>query len=118
MGLLAGASSESGGVFSSSMESSDAELSSQRATEAEEAEEHGLRCLELARTEQRMPAPVKMAPFFTPNCLFPEGGEQMLSFAPPSKQGALMLTLDGTLPCYHHLSASTPTPSHMRNAGD
>ncbi|XP_042385083.1 growth-regulating factor 6-like isoform X1 [Zingiber officinale] len=116
VGLLAGASSESGAVFSSSMESSDAELSSQRATEAEE---HGMRCLKLARTELRMPAPVKMSPFFTPNCLFPEGGggEQMLSFSSPSKQGALMLTLDGTLPCYHHLSASTPAPSHMRNAG-
>ncbi|XP_074579409.1 growth-regulating factor 6-like [Curcuma longa] len=113
VGASAGFSSESGGVFSPSMEFSDAELGGQRMNEAED---HGMRCLKLARTQLRMLAPVKMAPFFTPSSLFPEG-EQMLSFSSPSKQEELMLKLDGTLPCCHHLSASSPTPSHMRNAG-
>lgn len=116
VGVLAGFSSESGGVFSPSMESSGAELGSQRVAEAEGVEDHGMRCLKLARTQLRMLAPVKMAPFFTPSSLFPEG-EQMLSFSSPSKQDELMLTLDGTLPCRRHLSASSPTPSHTRNAG-
>ncbi|WOK95593.1 growth-regulating factor 7-like isoform X3 [Canna indica] len=117
--VLVGASSEATGLFSSSMASSDTAFIRQRVAEAEEAEDHEMRCLKLARTESKMMAPRKVAPFFSPNShpLFPDG-EQMLSFSSASKQEAMMLTLDGTLPYYHHPSASTSTaPSHLRNAG-
>ncbi|CAL9074705.1 unnamed protein product [Musa textilis] len=105
-----------GGVSSSSMASSDTELSRQSVLlgscfqhngSASEAAAHGMRCF-------------KMAPLLRPNPgpLFPDG-EQMLSFSSASGQASMMLTLDRTLPCHHHHpSASTSsTSSFLRNAG-
>ncbi|CAL9065084.1 growth-regulating factor 6-like isoform X1 [Musa acuminata AAA Group] len=105
-----------GGVSSSSMASSDTELSRQSVLlgssfqhngSGSEAAAHDMRC-------------VKMAPVLIPypGPLFPDG-EQMLSFSSASGQASMMLNLDRTLPYYqHHPSASTSsTSSFLRNAG-
>ncbi|CAL9121650.1 unnamed protein product [Musa textilis] len=127
MDMLAAASSDAGGVFSSSMASSDTELSRQtvllgsslqKNETSPGAEDHDMRCLKLARTEPKVASTAKVAPFLVPNhpYLFPDGG-QMLSFSSTFKQEAMGLSLDGTLPYQHHRSAPTTTPSCLRNAG-
>ncbi|CAL9096033.1 unnamed protein product [Musa acuminata var. zebrina] len=127
MDMLVAASSDAGGVYSSSMASSDTELSRQRVLSGSslqknetspEAEDHDMRCLKLARTEPKVASTAKVAPFLVPSYpyLFPDGA-QMLSFSSTFKQEAMGLSPDGTLPCQHHRSAPTSTPSCLRNAG-
>lgn len=128
MDMLVAASSDAGGVYSSSMASDDTELSRQRVLSGSslqkndtspEAEDHDMRCLKLARTEPKVASTAKVAPFLVPSYpyLFPDGA-QMLSFSSTFKQEAMGLSLDGTLPYQHHRSAPTSTPSCLRNAGN
>ncbi|KAJ8483792.1 hypothetical protein OPV22_016277 [Ensete ventricosum] len=127
MDMLVAASSDAGSVFSSSIASSDAELSRQivflgsslqKNETSPEAEDHDMRCLKLARTDPKVASTAKVAPFLVPDYpyLFPDGA-QMLSFSSTFNQEAMGLSPDGTLPYQHHRSAPTSTPSCLRNAG-
>ncbi|RWV93656.1 hypothetical protein GW17_00043874 [Ensete ventricosum] len=126
MDMLVAASSDAGSVFSSSIASSDAELSRQivflgsslqKNETSPEAEDHDMRCLKLARTDPKVASTAKVAPFLVPDYpyLFPDGA-QMLSFSSTFNQEAMGLSPDGTLPYQHHRSAPTSTPSCLRNA--
>ncbi|XP_072971333.1 growth-regulating factor 7-like isoform X2 [Typha angustifolia] len=125
---LVGASSEDGigiGIgFSSSLTTSDSELSFLKyGRSGGEPEGHDWRFLKMARTEPMLsPSSTKAAPFLlrsNSHSLFSDG-EQMLSFSSSTKPDAtMMLTSDGTFPCYSHQNSlpSSSANSYLRNAG-
>ncbi|KAG1366665.1 growth-regulating factor 6 [Cocos nucifera] len=125
-GLVSGASSEFGGLFSSPQVSSDSELKQRRVSFSSGRsggfEENQWRFSKMARTEAMLaPSIIRGADSLhrsNSHSLFPEG-EQMLSFSssPSSKPDAMVLTSDGTLPYYHHPTSSSSIPSYLRNAG-
>lgn len=128
-GVVGGASCEGGGLFSSTLVLSDSEIkqtgvfcsSLLKHARPGGSEENDWRFSKMARTEARAVPNITRgdASLYRSNShsLFPEG-EQMLSFSstPSAKPDAMVLSSDGTLPYYHHPSASSSTP-YFRTAG-
>ncbi|KAJ0981836.1 hypothetical protein J5N97_010091 [Dioscorea zingiberensis] len=131
---LVGASSDGGGLFSSSLASADSETKGQKGIfgngffkqgRASGPEEHDWRSLKMARTidATMLTNAAAKAAAAPPTLLrsnshhLSSDGEQMLSFSSP-KPDALLVSSDGTLPFYHHSPfPSSPSPAYLRSAG-
>ncbi|KAH7665017.1 Growth-regulating factor protein [Dioscorea alata] len=132
---LVGASSEGGGLFSSSLTSLDTETKGQKGVfnngffkqgRPGGPDEHDWRCLKIARTNdaamltaaaKAAAAPPSLLRSNSHSLSLSSDGEQMLSFS-SSKPDALLLSSDGPLPFYHHPFPSvSSSPAYLRNTG-
>lgn len=132
---LVGASSEGGGLFSSSLASSDTETKGQKGVfnngffkpgRPGGPDEYDWRCLKMARTNdaamltaaaKAAAAPPTLLRSNSHSLSLSSDGEQMLSFSLP-KPDALLLSSDGPLPFYHHpFPSASPSPAYLRNTG-